>query len=49
MLDLLLLRKDKGGNTELLFESQKKRFKDTTIIDQCIEIYEKWRERNFFL
>ena len=34
MLDLLLIRADKGGNPDLVKESQKKRFKSVELVDQ---------------
>jgi seryl-tRNA synthetase len=43
MLDLLLIR-GKGGNPELVYESQKRRFKSTDIIDKCIELDKTWKE-----
>ena len=44
MLDLLLIRADKGGKPELVYESQKKRFKSTEIVDKSIELDKKWKE-----
>jgi hypothetical protein len=42
MLDLLLLRSQAG--IELLYESQKKRFKNTELVDKCIGTDLKWKE-----
>lgn len=42
MLDLLLLRTPEGLN--LLYESQKRRFKSTDIIEKCVELDAKWKE-----
>ncbi len=48
MLDLLLLRsKEEGLN--LLYESQKKRFKSTEIIDICVDLDARWKESKFLL
>ena len=44
MLDLLLIRADKGGKPEIVYESQKKRFKSTEIVDKAIELDKKWKE-----
>ena len=44
VLDLTLFRKDKGGDPEMIRESQKKRYKDVTLVDQVIETDNKWRE-----
>ena len=43
MLDLNLLREDKGGNPELLRQSQNKRFKSTEIVDKSVELINKWK------
>ncbi len=42
MLDLLLLRQQSG--VEGLYDSQKKRFKSTELVDKCIETDLKWKE-----
>lgn len=42
MLDLLLLRQQSG--VESLYDSQKKRFKSTDLVDKCIETDLKWKE-----
>ena len=44
MLDLLLIRADKGGNPEIVYDSQKKRFKSTEIIDESIKRDKEWKE-----
>ena len=44
MLDLLLLRADKGGKPETVYESQKKRFKSTEVVDKSIELLNQWKE-----
>lgn len=49
MLDLLLIRADKGGKPEIVYESQKKRFKSTDIIDKSIELDKEWKERKYIL
>jgi len=42
MLDLLLLRSQAG--VQLLYDSQKRRFKSTELVDKCIETDLKWKE-----
>jgi hypothetical protein len=42
MLDLILLRQQSG--VESLYDSQKKRFKSTELVDKCIETDQKWKE-----
>lgn len=49
MLDLNLFREDRGGNPELVRESQKRRFKDVTLIDQVLEWDGKWRSTRYEL
>ena len=44
MLDLLLIRADKGGNPDLVYQSQKNRFKSTEIIDESIKRDKEWKE-----
>lgn len=45
MLDLLLLRQDK--TKQELYDSQKKRFKSTEIVDKAVELDSKWKESIF--
>ena len=44
MLDLLLIRADKGGNPDLVYQSQKNRFKSTDIVDESIKRDKEWKE-----
>ena len=44
VLDLQMFRKEKGGNPEVIRESQTKRFKDVTLVDKVIEIDADWRQ-----
>lgn len=37
-IDLNLLRVDRGGDPEKIRASQKARFADETLVDQCIEL-----------
>lgn len=43
MLDILLFRKDKGGNPDLVRESQRRRCKDVAVVDKVIELDTEWR------
>lgn len=43
MIDIELIRKDKGGDLDSVYESEKKRFKSTELIDTCVELDTKWR------
>ncbi|CAG8458690.1 13587_t:CDS:2 [Ambispora leptoticha] len=49
MLDLNLFQTDKGGNPELIRESQKKRGAPVEIVDQVINLYDEWRKAKFVL
>ena len=44
MLDLLLIRADKGGNPKAVLENQKKRFKPTEIVEESIDLVQKWKD-----
>ncbi|XP_968460.2 serine--tRNA ligase, cytoplasmic [Tribolium castaneum] len=44
VLDLDLFRTDKGGNPDKIRESQKKRFKDVTLVDKVVEADTTWRQ-----
>lgn len=44
VLDLDLYRADKGGDPEKIRENQSKRYKDTTMVDQIVELDTKWRK-----
>ena len=47
VLDLDLLRKDRGGDPEKVKENQRKRFKDPAMIDKILEADEQWRKSVF--
>jgi len=44
VLDLEIFRAEKGGNPELVRESQRKRFKDVGLVDKVIEADNEWRK-----
>jgi seryl-tRNA synthetase len=45
MLDINLFRKEKGGNPDLIRESQRKRGAPVEMVDQVIAIYDEWVKR----
>lgn len=47
VLDINLFRNYKGNDPEIVRESQKKRFKSVEIVDEIIELDEKWRQKLF--
>ena len=47
MLDINLFREEKGGNPELVRESQRRRHKDVSVVDKVIELDEVWRKRRY--
>jgi seryl-tRNA synthetase len=49
MLDINLLRADKGGNPELVRESLRKRFAKVEHVDEVIDLDQAWRTRQFEL
>eukprot|EP00898_Chlorokybus_atmophyticus_P004817 jgi/Chlat1/5336/Chrsp35S05268 len=49
MLDINLFREEKGGNPDLVRESQRRRFAPVEWVDQVVEHDKKWRECRFQL
>ncbi|KAJ1818227.1 Cytosolic seryl-tRNA synthetase [Coemansia sp. RSA 2599] len=49
MLDITLFQADKGGNPELIRESQRRRGADPKIVDDIISQYQKWTDARFEL
>ncbi|KAL6146611.1 hypothetical protein ACLB2K_057289 [Fragaria x ananassa] len=49
MLDINLFREEKGGNPEIIRESQRRRFKSVEIVDEVIQLDKEWRQRQFEL
>ena len=45
VLDLDLFRTDKGGDPELIRETQSKRFKDVSLVDKLVSTDTEWRKR----
>ena len=45
MLDINLFRVEKGGNPELIRESQRRRFANVELVDEVIAIDKQWRQR----
>jgi len=46
-LDIALLRQEKGGNPDLVRESQRQRGSDVTLVDQVIALDNEWRQSIF--
>ena len=46
-IDINLLRVDAGGDPERVKKSERDRFRDDSIVDQIIEIDNKWRKCKF--
>ena len=44
MIDINLLRPERGGNPEIVKESQRKRNASVELVDEVIEMDKKWRE-----
>jgi seryl-tRNA synthetase len=42
MLDIQLLIEDKGGNPEVIRESQRRRGANVEIVDEIIALYKEW-------
>ncbi|XP_070787121.1 serine--tRNA ligase, cytoplasmic-like isoform X1 [Enoplosus armatus] len=47
VLDLDLFRTDKGGDPEVVRETQRKRFKDVTLVDKLVSADTEWRKCRF--
>lgn len=43
MLDIVIFREDQGGQPEKVRESQKRRFKDVSLVDKVIALDTRWR------
>ena len=43
VLDIDLFREEKGGNPQLIRQSQEKRFQNPAIVDRVIEYDQEWR------
>lgn len=44
VLDLDLFRTDKGGDPEIIRETQRKRFKDVRLVDKLVAADTEWRK-----
>lgn len=49
MLDINLFREEKGGNPELVRESQRRRYASVQVVDDVIRLDKEWRQRQFEL
>lgn len=43
MLDILSFIEEKGGNPELIRESQRRRHAPVEVVDEVIALYDTWR------
>jgi len=48
MLDILSFIEEKGGNPELIRESQRRRHASVEVVDQVITLYDGWRRGMLF-
>lgn len=44
VLDIDLFREEKGGDPELIRDSQRKRYKDVKLVDDIIDYDQRWRK-----
>ncbi|KAK5970148.1 putative serine--tRNA ligase cytoplasmic, partial [Trichostrongylus colubriformis] len=49
VLDMDLFREEKGGNPEVIRNSQRQRYSDAAIVDKVIELDQAWRKERFLL
>ena len=49
MLDINLFREEKGGNPEIIRESQRRRYASVEIVDEIIRLDKEWRQRTISL
>uniref|UniRef100_A0A7N0VCI3 serine--tRNA ligase n=1 Tax=Kalanchoe fedtschenkoi TaxID=63787 RepID=A0A7N0VCI3_KALFE len=47
MLDINLFREDKGGNPDVIRESQRRRYADVTMVDEVIKLDDEWRRAQY--
>lgn len=43
-LDIALFREDKGGNPDLVRESQRRRYESVELVDEVIQKDKEWRD-----
>jgi seryl-tRNA synthetase len=48
MLDINLLLEERGGNVEMVKESQKRRGGSVEIVDEIIAEYKEWTARTYY-
>ena len=49
MLDIALFREEKGGNPDLIRESQRRRFESVELVDEVIAKDKEWRDGRIVL
>ncbi|KAF8477459.1 hypothetical protein BDZ91DRAFT_709292 [Kalaharituber pfeilii] len=47
MLDIFSFIEEKGGNPEVIRESQRRRYKPVEVVDEVIALYDEWRRAKF--
>ncbi|CAD6199707.1 unnamed protein product [Caenorhabditis auriculariae] len=47
VLEMDMFREEKGGNPEIVRDSQRKRFKDVGLVDKVIDLDQQWRKERF--
>ncbi|KAL4002917.1 serine--tRNA ligase [Acanthocheilonema viteae] len=47
VLDIDLFREEKGGDPEMIRDSQRKRYKDVKLVDDVIDYDQRWRKHRF--
>lgn len=47
MLDINLFRTEKGGDPEIVRESQRRRFADVSLVDKVIALDAQWRDGQY--
>lgn len=47
MLDINLFLEDRGGEPELIRESQRRRHESVELVDEIIALYEDWKTSKF--
>eukprot|EP01023_Acetabularia_acetabulum_P037410 TRINITY_DN3545_c0_g1_i9.p1 TRINITY_DN3545_c0_g1~~TRINITY_DN3545_c0_g1_i9.p1 ORF type:complete len:518 (+),score=86.55 TRINITY_DN3545_c0_g1_i9:69-1622(+) len=49
MLDINIFRSDKGGNPDIVRESQKRRYADEKLVDEVVRLDSEWRSKRYEL
>ena len=49
MLDINLFREEKGGDPEIVRESQRRRYASVEVVDEVIALDKEWRSKKYDL